>query len=168
MGHPKKRQSLGACCGALVVLTAVLFGSNAEAAVVCARPAEQPALNARVLQAHLMVAALSCNERARYNSFVKKFQGELVARGRAVTAMFDRAYGRNASTQINRFVTALANDASSRSLASGQFCSDAAFLFETLDKIEPSMLSELAENQPFSEAHGVVPCHQQASAANDR
>ncbi|MBF0094438.1 MAG: hypothetical protein HQL34_07840 [Alphaproteobacteria bacterium] len=163
MAHPGGRQGLGTRCAALVILASALLASGAEAAV-CARESERPALNARVLQTQLMVAALSCGEKARYNGFVKKFGGELAARGRTLISMFDRAYGRGGKTEMNRFVTSLANDASSRSLASDQFCEETAVLFDTLERIEPSLLSELAENQPFAETHGVDSCRRQASA----
>jgi hypothetical protein len=43
----------------------------------CANDRELAALNARVVQTELMVAALSCEERTRYNEFAMSFQSRV-------------------------------------------------------------------------------------------
>ena len=41
----------------------------------CVSEKDERALNTRVLQTALMVAALSCNEQQRYNAFVTNYRG---------------------------------------------------------------------------------------------
>ena len=168
VSHPQIWRVFRICCIALIALPVLFRGIHANAAI-CARPAEIVALNERVVQTHLMVAALSCNERARYGAFIRKFHSELVARGHTLSLMFDRAYGSGAQTHLNSFITSLANDVSVRSHNTGQFCTEAATLFTTLDTTKPDLLSDLAAKQTYSDMHGIAPCQQrQASKANGK
>lgn len=141
------------------MVAALLMGTGAEAAV-CARASEQPALSARVLQTQLMVAALACGESGRYNDFVRKFSPELSARSRTLMALFERQYGRGAESQLNRFVTVLANAASARSATTSRFCTDAVVLFDTLQQTEPALFTEVALSQPFAGTHGITTCRE--------
>ncbi|MEO5375834.1 MAG: hypothetical protein H7840_16500 [Alphaproteobacteria bacterium] len=134
------------------------IGTNARAAPLCAQPAEQPALNARVVQTQLMVAALTCEQRDRYNAFVQKFSPQLAESGQTMKAVFKRQYGRSAENQMNQFVTRLANDASARSRTTPGFCGDTLVLFDALDKIEPVRLTEVATAQSFAATHGIGVC----------
>jgi hypothetical protein len=78
-----------------------------------------------------MVAALSCNACSYYNDFVIKHRSRRQHYGKAIRGEFRRRYGRNGSTELNRFVTHLANEASARSNADqNAFCADALTLFE--------------------------------------
>ncbi|MEP4379037.1 MAG: hypothetical protein ABJ215_00040 [Alphaproteobacteria bacterium] len=73
------------------------------------------AVRARVVQSEMMVAALSCGLRNQYNAVVAEFETELVSHGRVLRSMFTRTHGAGGQLALDRFVTKLANDASSRS-----------------------------------------------------
>ncbi|MGZ9107161.1 MAG: hypothetical protein ACXW3M_15440 [Rhodoplanes sp.] len=92
------------------------------------------ALNTRVLQTELMVAALSCDEQQRYNAFVTNYRSHLEAQGASLRAWFGRAYGSASESELNAFVTKLANDASKRSLDAASYCASVgALLSEVLE-----------------------------------
>lgn len=94
---------------------------------------ETDAVNVRILQSEMMVAALSCNMRNSYNTMVVRYQGELVAHGRVLKAMFRRDHGNSAQKELDGFVTQLANDASIRSIKQRQaFCVNAGAVFTDL------------------------------------
>lgn len=106
-------------------------------------------MNVRVMQTELMVAALSCRAvpgrdfTGQYNAFVKSHGDRLVGHGKVLTAYFKDRYGANDfRRQLDAFITALANDASRRSMNSATFCDESVQLFQevvTLDRngLEP-------------------------------
>lgn len=146
-------------------LSVVLAGS--AAALECALPLERAALDARVLQSHAMVAALSCRQEPRYNAFAQKFRSELVDHGAALRAFFHRAYGTGARGHLDSFVTGLANRVSAKSLADQlAFCAAAARLFDDLDRIRPEQFTPFAAGQPFAGLHGVAVCTDRAQRAS--
>jgi hypothetical protein len=161
-GSFRKGFILAACAGFL----AVAAGGSAWAAAFCARPAEHLALSSRVLQSEIMIAAFTCGEKARYNLVVSKFEPELVRHGSALRRLFERNYGPQAGRHLNRFVTALANDASFRSLAgANEYCGRATALFDLLLAMTPSEFESFVSSDAFAERHGVRACGQQISSA---
>lgn len=112
-----------------------------------------------MLQTELVVAALSCNERARYNQFVTQFKGEIGKGGRALKAFFDRSYGKDADRRLNAFVTELANEASQRVIAyQGDFCGDAVKRFDAVLSLAPAEFPDYAAQQSFASLHGYESC----------
>ena len=80
-----------------------------------------------------MVAALTCDMRSRYNTVVVRYQGELVSHARVLKKMFRRDHGARAQSELDGFVTQLANDASIRSIRERQtFCTNATKMFTTI------------------------------------
>jgi hypothetical protein len=161
-GSFRKGLILATCAG----LLAVVAGGSAWAATLCARPAEQMGLGSRVLQSEIMIAAYTCGEKVRYNLVVGKFEPELVRHGSALRRLFERSYGAQANRQLNRFVTALANDASYRSLAGvGEYCDRAGALFDLLLAMTATEFETFVASSAFAEKHGVQACGQQISSA---
>ena len=62
-------------------VTGVRRGEGQGLGRFCASERDLAALNTRVLQTELMVAALSCGEKQRYNTFVTTYQTVLTDRG---------------------------------------------------------------------------------------
>lgn len=94
---------------------------------------EVNAVNVRILQSEMMVAALTCNMRNRYNTVVVRYQGELVSHAKVLKKMFRRDHGARAQSELDGFVTQLANDASIRSIRERQtFCANATKMFSTI------------------------------------
>ena len=149
--------------GFAAIVAAMTLISSAQASE-CALSSEAAALRARVVQSQALVAALSCGEQARYNSFVAKYQRELVASGRALHQFFQRAYGQSGAAKLNRFVTEMANRESSRSMVDrAAYCSDAAALFDELAAARPDSLIEVVASQPNANDNGFPVCIQRAS-----
>lgn len=133
----------------------------------CATSIEKEALDLRVLQTELMVAALSCNEKANYGQFVKKFQPQLQQQANSLKSYFSKNYKRNSSTELNRFVTQLANGAAQRNAHTkpSEFCALSHLLFlETLEQNSTS-LTRLTAEERFTSRHGIANCNNKAKSA---
>lgn len=101
----------GMLCASLFVHAPV------EAANVCAHSAEHRALDVRMLQTELMVAALTCGYQRDYNAIVTSLKPMFAAEATALRGYFARRYGSNGTRELDRFVTRLANEESIRSNA---------------------------------------------------
>jgi hypothetical protein len=129
-----------------------------QPARACAAPAELSALQSRVLLSDLMVSALSCNEQSRYNAFVTRYKTDLGKQGATLQAFFNKAYGGAGRSQMNRFVTDLANNSSNYSLVHiGLYCQETKKEFDDL-LAGQSSLASYAASQPYANIHGVAPC----------
>jgi hypothetical protein len=151
-------------------MTALFAGLQVAQAATCALADEATALNTRVLQSELMVAALTCGENARYGAFVKKFEPILVANGNALRHYFKRAYGGAGETRMNRMVTQLANAASMRSMGQGKavYCASRASLFSEVLALGAHDLPAYVSRLSYAGDHGVRPCTQQAAGERAR
>jgi len=116
----------------------------AGAVAACYTPPEVTAVHIRMLQSELMVAALACRDSnpelgmiTQYNSFVKRHNPGLVGQNRVLERHFDRHYGGGnpAKRRMDALLTAIANDASKRSMTAN-FCNGAASLFGEIAKLE--------------------------------
>ena len=123
-------------------------------AATCYTPAETTAVEVRMLQSELMVAALACRDSnpelgmvAQYNEFVHRLTPQLVRHSKVLQAHFRRAYGAAGTRRLEAFVTALANDASKRSMTSASYCHSAAALFGKVSALKRTDL------ESFSAAH---------------
>ena len=142
----------------MAVAAVVAAAGSAQAFAMCVRPAEEAALTARVLQTEMMVAALACGQQSQYNAFVIKFRDDLVAHGHALKTFFTRVHGAQADRRLGTFVTRLANDASARSRAAANFCSEAFAFFTTAMATAPADFEKLAETHNTSVDHGFAAC----------
>jgi hypothetical protein len=135
-----------------------------QKAQLCASDRDLAALNARVLQTELMVAALSCGERERYNAFVTTYQQVLADRGQALQALFKRTQGARANTGLNAFITKLANDTSQQVWSKGDdYCVFAGELFDETMATSPRDLNTLTNKPWIISRHGFRPCVAEAS-----
>ena len=128
---------------AAVTLVAGLVAAPAAFAADTAATKERVPLRVRVLQSDMMVAALSCDLRNHYNEAVRRFQAELVLHGRHLRSFFDRVYGKSGQRELDRFVTSMANTASSRSIAKGAaYCTSAEQMMNAVLAVPPNGLAE--------------------------
>ena len=153
--HKKTRRQTGA---AFALAAVVLLSSSGALAAVCIRPSEAPALETRMIQTELMVAALTCDQRTGYNNFITKFKGDLIARGKSLRSLFQRLYGNVAESKLNTFVTRIANETSLRSIQTDGYCQSTAELFADLRAVSPGGLAAFAAAQPSSDKHGLPVC----------
>lgn len=128
-------------------------------AETCARGDDVAALRTRMLQTELMVAALTCGERQRYNAFVNKHRAELVTRGGELTRYFKRTRGAKAQKSLDSFITRLANEASLRTVSDRNgYCADADAAFDAVAETPKGRLGRLAAERATADAHGVTSC----------
>jgi hypothetical protein len=126
---------------------------------VCATTKDLRALNVRVLQTELMVAALSCEEHARYNSFITNYRTLLLERSRELQSFFNRTYGSGGTKQLNQFITRIANDASRQSQERGdEYCSFASGLFEQVINSPSVDATSVLQESWLTQRHDVPPC----------
>lgn len=98
------------------------------AADACARRDDRMAMRAAALQQELMVAALTCHAVPRYNEFVLSYQKQLRSSDNALKKYFVRTSGSQAA--YHAFKTRLANQDSIRSIHDGNYCAEAATVFD--------------------------------------
>jgi hypothetical protein len=148
----------------VAVLVCALAAAPATAqqkakAQFCASDTDLAALNARVLQTELMVAALSCDERQRYNNFVNSYQSVLTDRGQALQSLFKRAHGAQGMTRMNAFITKIANDSSQQVREKGdEYCVYAGELFDEVLASSPTELNRVTSKPWIAGRHGFRPC----------
>ena len=90
-------------------LVAALLGAPLAAAQTCARPADLSAFGVASLKSQLMVTALTCDVREKYNAFVLRFRTDLMAQERALQSYFARGFGHKGQQQHDDYITQLAN-----------------------------------------------------------
>lgn len=120
-------------------------------AATCYTPAETSAVEVRMLQSELMVAALACRDSnpelgmvGEYNEFIHRLSPQLVRHSKVLQAHFRRAYGAASKTHLEAFETALANDASKRSMTSAGYCHSAAVLFHEVSALKRTDLERFS------------------------
>jgi len=147
--------------GFTVGLLAATAPVTSVAAVLCSDdvlPADQ-AKAVRVLQSELMVAALACDARHHYGSFVTRYKSDLVHNGKRLKRHFHAAHGaKKGFAELNRFVTRMANKASGRMASLGpQFCDGALKTYDQLltgDGVELAAYSISYANRIVATEHG--------------
>lgn len=148
---------VGLMC-ALVLAVALVLPGLAEAQN-CARPKEQKALNTRLLQTELMVAALVCQKQQNYNDFILKFQTQLVQQGKSLRSLYQRLHGGAANKKLNALVTRLANGASQRSNQQYVgFCRQAQLLFDEAKSADTAGFDALVAKAAGLQDPGTPPC----------
>ena len=106
----------------------------------------------RKVQTTLMVAALSCGSRDNYNKFIVKFKGVLQRHGQVIERDFIKRYGGVAGKKkLDKYVTALANEASSRSNSDyNAFCSRAGYFYSSLKDKKPRELGSFVSKLQYA------------------
>jgi hypothetical protein len=115
-----------------------LLGAPMAAAQTCTRPADLSAFDVASLKSQLMVTALSCDAREKYNSFVMRFRTDLMVQEHALTAYFDRVFGRRGQQEHDDYITLLANTQSEAGVHDGSlFCERNAKLLDEVLALPP-------------------------------
>ncbi len=136
-----------------VLAAGVLAAPTANAELRCNNEAERSLFEIAALRSELMVVATGCNEAQRYNAFMRKFQPNLQANERDVSAYFKRKYGRSGQTEHDRFVTDLANARSRMGSQLGtDFCPRNSMMFA-----EVLALSNPADLTAYAAAKDLIP-----------
>lgn len=136
-----------------VALLSTLAVQPAMAQRHCANVADQAVFEVQALRSSIMVLATGCQEEDRYNAFIRRFQSDLQANERAVSAYFKRRFGGRAQHEQDRFVTDLANAVSRQgSQYGGDFCPRNGMIFNEVMALRSS--AELAD---FAAGKDLIP-----------
>lgn len=101
----------------------LLTVQQAQAELQCLPPQERAAVQVAALRSELMVLATGCHDDNGYNSFIRKFQAELMSNEKDIGAIFQHKYGRRGQQEHDQFTTDLANAESSAGMRLGtDFC----------------------------------------------
>lgn len=158
---PRRRSVRKSCVATILggALTLAVAAPAMAAGSACATAADEAAINTRVLQTELMVAALSCGEKDRYNAFVTTFKDQLSYNGQALRTMFKRVHGARGDYEMNAFVTRLANDASQRNSTSrAGYCASASQTFSEALATSPRDFKRLTAKPELGGLHGFARC----------
>lgn len=146
--------------------------SSAMAASRCLTQQEKTAFQVRMLQTELMVATLTCRGMSKhdfskeYGAFVETHRSGLRSHSEVFQSHFKRAYGGSGQTQLDRYVTSLANDYSRASMTGqGAFCDQQGALFDKAANVKPPELTRFAAERAEGRSIGVPVCGE-ASASS--
>ena len=129
-----------------VTAAAILSAQPALAQRQCASMVEQSAFEVQALRSELVVLATGCHDDALYNAFVRRYQPDLQANEKTISAYFKQRYGRKGQTEHDRFVTEMANAMSRQgSDLGGDFCPRNGLIFnEVLSLTSAEQLADFA------------------------
>jgi hypothetical protein len=108
------------------------------------------AMQVRLLQTELMVAALQCRAvpnldfTGKYNAFVTQFGGPLTQNANVLKEHFRKTFGNGSMTQLDRYMTRIANDAGQRGMTPG-FCQNMQPLFDKVLNIKSTELTTFSK-----------------------
>jgi hypothetical protein len=142
------------------VVAASLLLSPVAQAESCARPADKTAFDVAGLKSQLMVTALACDVRDRYNDFVLRFQPELMQQERALTAYFNRSFGRRGQQEHDDYITSLANTQSEIGIKLGTaYCQQSVGLFDAVLALpQGATIASFAADRAFDQPITLVVC----------
>jgi hypothetical protein len=136
-----------------VAALSLIASQSAFAARPCTSLSDQSAFEVQALRSELMVLATGCHDDDSYNAFIRRYQPELQANEKQVSAYFQHRYGRAGQTEHDKFVTDLAN-AMSRlgSDLGGDFCPRNGLMFR-----EVLALGGAAELGDYAAGKNLIP-----------
>jgi hypothetical protein len=133
-----------------ILVATAFIGSLAYAVAAkadCSTPEVVKATQVRQLQTQLMVAALKCSHMpqhaASYNSFVRAFGPQISDSARVLMAHFKRN-SKSPQQSFDRFITQLANNASTVSIDTPDFCESIATTFSEVQGLRGIELASFA------------------------
>jgi hypothetical protein len=135
-------------------------GAAWAASPTCADAREGEALRVRSLQNKLMVAALMCDEQARYDAFIRQYGTALTAHGRVMTDYFTKRHGaKRVKRVMDDYVTAQANVHSLDSMTSRvEFCQKASATLDALLSGDASQLVAASAEIANDRVEGPLAC----------
>ena len=112
-------------------LAAGLLGSGLAVADTCTQTKEKSAFDVAGLKSELMVIALTCDTRDKYDQFVLRYRPVLQGHEKSLNTYFARSYGRKGQQQHDDYITQLANAQSEFGLKRGTlFCQENVGMFD--------------------------------------
>ena len=92
-------------------------------------------------------------------AFVTRYETQLAAQAATLRAFFARGYGESAESELDRFVTRLANHSSTMSAQHGVgFCAAMSRQLSILLALEPARFPSFVAGEPHAQTHGFEAC----------
>lgn len=134
---------------------------DAPPAPYCAKSPELAAIEVEGLKSRLMVTALSCDARDKYNAFIERYRAALTADDKTLASYFRRNYGRTAQAENDNYITALANAQSQIGTQEGvTFCQQNVSRFDdVLALSSPKDLATYATTKPVDQPYVFALCN---------
>ena len=114
-------------------LLAVCLATGQAFAVplTCTKASERAAFDTEALKSELMVTALTCKQREKYDAFIHTYQPVLTATEADLNGYFKHAYGRQYQKAHDDYISNLANVQSEEGLKMGTaFCDTYSDMFD--------------------------------------
>lgn len=121
-------------------------------AASCVTKDEQSAILFRLLSNEMMVGYLTCrgygyNE--QYASFVRKNEKQLLANTETLKRYYRKLYGQSAVHYFDKYISAIANEASLRSMNLPDYCTSVADVYKVALRTDHRELPAYAAGQYF-------------------
>jgi len=140
--------------------------SSASTATAAAKPGDtckvtpdNASIGIRALQTELMVAGLKCSAE-QWNSFTAQFKATIKMDADRMQHLFSKSYGKSGASQMNAFVTQLANDASQRSngFSEADYCKQEDVIFKKVLALTGQELERFAVGRALAVPAPVALC----------
>ena len=125
----------------------------------CKPTPDQASIGIRALQTELMVAGLKCSAE-QWNNFTAKFKKTLKTDADRMQRLFSKSYGKSGPSEMNAFVTSLANEASQRSngFSEADYCKQQDVLFQKVLALTEKELERFSVGRKLNVAAPVALC----------
>jgi hypothetical protein len=115
------------------------------------------------MKEYLMVAALNCDARQDYNTFVTKYGSDLQQHGAVMKRHFARTHGKKSEREVDRYLTAAANEASTLSNRDrAGFCKRSTAVLSDLNGRKQARIEPAAYSSYMAPSHLRAPICQEA------
>jgi len=125
----------------------------------CKVTPDNASIGIRALQTELMVAGLKCSAE-QWNSFTAQFKATIKMDADRMQHLFSKSYGKSGASQMNAFVTQLANDASQRSngFSEADYCKQEDVVFKKVLALTGQELERFAVGRALAVPAPVALC----------
>ena len=126
----------------------------------CTKTADRTAFDTEGLKSELMVTALTCQEKDKYNGFMRTYQPDVASQEHELAAYFKRAYGRGATKAYDDYISNLANVQEQEGLKAGSaFCQIFPQMFdEVMSLHDGTELADYAHSQAIVQPVAFTTC----------
>jgi hypothetical protein len=125
----------------------------------CKVTPDNASIGIRALQTELMVAGLKCSAE-QWNNFTAQFKATIKTDADRMQHLFSKSYGKSGASQMNAFVTQLANDASQRSngFSEADYCKQEDVVFKKVLALTGQGLERFAVGRALAVPAPVALC----------
>ena len=126
----------------------------------CTNTADRTAFDTEGLKSELMVTALTCGAKDKYNGFMRTYQPSVASQEHELSAYFKRAYGRSATKAYDDYISNLANVQEQDGLKAGSsFCQIFTNMFdEVMSLHDGTELADYAHSQAIVQPVAFTTC----------